>query len=220
MIPKSQMIVNGNKIGPGANLTWANLQGADLPGADLRNANLIKAHLRGANLAGANLGGACLYEATLYRTVLTDANLRAADLRGADLRAADLRGASLAFANLTGADLTGADLEGADLTGADLTGADLTSAIIRKAPPSELSVFLEKINFPFGADIPHDFTSDAVAPRIEEIEALAIRLSGLPKKATPGDTVANILDRRPEHTPEIMDAVVELLDELGGPDDR
>ena len=82
------MEVNGFKIEPGADLSFA-----DLEGADLRGANLSGADLRGANLSGANLGGA---------------KLRGADLWGADLRKADLRKADLTDAYLRGANLEGA----------------------------------------------------------------------------------------------------------------
>jgi hypothetical protein len=71
------MIINGYKIGRGANLQDANLQGANLRGADLRYANL-----RGADLQGANL---------------QDANLQDADLRYADLHDANLWGAKLDY---------------------------------------------------------------------------------------------------------------------------
>jgi uncharacterized protein YjbI with pentapeptide repeats len=199
------IIVNGYTIEPGAYLVGAQLQGAQIQSAILGGVDLSGAFLQGANLTWANLTGA---------------KLRGADLRGADLRGAGLEGADLRGAFLRNADLRGADLAGADLRGAFLQDANLEGTILQKAPPRELSAFLEKINFPFGADIPHDLTSNAVAPRIAEIEALAIKLSGISKQATPGDTVAKVLDRKPELTGPIMDAVVELLDELGGPDDR
>ena len=148
------------------------------------------------------------------------ADLQGADLSSANLQKADLRFANLSGANLEWADLRGANLEGANLEGANLEGANLTGTILEKALSSELSAFLEKINFPFGAELASGTDAEAVSTRLQEIEALALRLSGLPKKATPGDTVANILDRRPEYTPEIMDAVCALLDELGEQDDR
>ena len=222
----------------GANLTGANLGGADLEGADLtranltgaslRGADLTRAHLTNANLTGADLTGAYFLSAILRSATLEGAkldsaylaraNLAVANLCEAALRGANLYGADLRGANLYGADLRGANLEGANLEGANLEGANLTGTILEKALSSELSAFLEKINFPFGAELASGTDAEAVSTRLQEIEALALRLSGLPKKATPGDTVANILDRRPEYTPEIMDAVCALLDELGEPD--
>lgn len=66
------MIINGYKIGRGADLKGANLQDADL-----QDANLWGASLQGANLRGANL--------------------QSADLKGANLRGANLRGAKLDY---------------------------------------------------------------------------------------------------------------------------
>ena len=237
------MIVNGYTIEPGAdlqgadlvrtnlqrvglhgaNLTGANLGGADLEGADLTRANLTGASLRGADLTRAHLTNANLTGADLTGAYFLSAILRSATLEGAKLDSAYLARANLAVANLCeaalrGANLYGADLRGANLEGANLEGANLTGTILEKALSSELSAFLEKINFPFGAELASGTDAEAVSTRLQEIEALALRLSGLPKKATPGDTVANILDRRPEYTTEIMDGVCALLDELGGPD--
>jgi hypothetical protein len=202
----------------GANLTGAVLRDADLTRADLTGADLTGADLTGADLTRANLTGADLTGADLTGADLTRANLRNADLTDANLRGVYLRGADLQGANLRNADLRGADRAGANLIGANLQGADLTSAIIRKAPPSELSVFLEKINFPFGAEAHSELSEELLTPRLQEIESLAIRLSGLTKQATPGDTVAKVLDRKPELTGPIMDAVVELLSPPDDPD--
>ena len=55
------MIINGYKIGRGADLKGANLKGANLQDADLRYANLQDADLRGADLRGADLHGANLW---------------------------------------------------------------------------------------------------------------------------------------------------------------
>jgi hypothetical protein len=53
------MIINGKKIGPGANLNEAELSGADL----------CRANLSGANLSGADLSGADLNSAKLNNTI-------------------------------------------------------------------------------------------------------------------------------------------------------
>ena len=97
------MIINGYKIGPGANLREANLQGIDL-----RDANLRRIDLRGANLLSANL----------QRTDLWGANLLNANLEDTDLRSTNLRNASLLNANLQGANLRKASLQDIDLRGA------------------------------------------------------------------------------------------------------
>ena len=116
------MIVNGYKIEPGVNHSYASLEFEDLTGADLSGADLHGANLQGANLTCANLRGA-----KLIRADLSGANLSGADLRGADFDLSNLAGANLAGANLSGAWLRWASLFGATLTGADLTGADLES---------------------------------------------------------------------------------------------
>ena len=102
------MKINGYKISPKADLSWASLSGANLSGANLSGANLSGANLRGADLSRASLSSA--------------------DLRGANLRGADLSGANLSGANLSGADLSWANLSGANLSGANLSGADLRGA--------------------------------------------------------------------------------------------
>ena len=212
----------------GANLEWASLRGADLRGADLRGANLKKAFLKNANLIDANLENAVLKNANLESADLINADLRGANLINAYLTCADLRGANLEKADLNNAYLHSAELKGANLKNANLKNANISNAHLKYAnlegalfgdPPfSELSAFLEKINFPFGSELAGGADEEMLSTRLQEIEALALRLSGLPKKATPGDTVANILDRRPEYTTEIMDGVCALLDELGEPD--
>lgn len=120
-------VVNGCRIGPGA----------QCPGADLRGANLSDADLSGANLDGADLSGAIL-----DRTHLEGASLRSARLSGAklhsylskaDLRDANLAGANLFFANARSADFSGANLEKARLENATLTQADLSHSNLRGA---------------------------------------------------------------------------------------
>jgi hypothetical protein len=232
----------------GANLAGANLRGANLDEAKLENAHLEAANLHEARLTTANLAGAILTEASLESADLQGANLRGANLYKARLSNSDLRDADLTAADFRYADIEGADLEAAKVEYANFWGAYVDGSITpdgyyynpddedsfrypkangperiisdQKSSAAYVLAFLDKINFPFGVGRTLDVSEDLITSRLAEIEALAVRLSGLPKKATPGDTVANILDRRPEHTPEIMDAVVELLEELGGPDDR
>ena len=79
------MIVNGYKIEPCANLSYA-----DLSDADLYRANLYRANLYGANLTGADLSYANLYDANLYGANLTGADLSYADLCRANLYRANL----------------------------------------------------------------------------------------------------------------------------------
>lgn len=109
------MEINGLKIEPNADLSYASLSHVNLSDANLSYANLIYANLSNANLSGTNLRGANLRGANL-----TDANLRGVDLRSADLRSADLSVANLRNANLRNADLRGANLRGADLSDAML----------------------------------------------------------------------------------------------------
>ena len=117
------MIVNGYKIEPGADLSYASLEFEDLTGADLSGARLRHADIRGSNLTGANL----------LRADMRGANLGDADLRGADLDRANLSSANLSGANLEGADIKGADLGWANLIGATLTGARLHDVALQGA---------------------------------------------------------------------------------------
>ena len=107
------MIVNGYKIEPGANLSYAKLSYANLTGADLSYAKLYGAKLSGADLSGTNLSDADLSYAKLY----------SADLYRAKLSYANLSDADLSYANLSGANLVGAKLSGAKLSGANLSYA-------------------------------------------------------------------------------------------------
>jgi len=122
--------VNGYKIKPKADLSWADLSGTDLAGAKLGRANL-----KGANLEGANLSSAKLKKANLEGANLASANLRFADLEEADLIEANLTdavlcGANLSFAWLHRANLTRANLEEALLRTTRLTEANLTGAVL------------------------------------------------------------------------------------------
>ena len=63
------MIVNGYKIEPCANLSYANLSYANLSSANLYRANLYGANLTGADLSYADLCRANLYRANLYRAI-------------------------------------------------------------------------------------------------------------------------------------------------------
>jgi len=104
------MIVNGYKIEPGANLSYANLS----------YANLSSANLYGANLTGADLTGADLSYAKLSDADLSDANLTGADLSYAKLYGADLSYAKLSYAKLSYAKLSDANLSYANLSYANL----------------------------------------------------------------------------------------------------
>lgn len=210
---------------------YANLRGADLQGADLMGANLDGANLRGANLEGADLRGASLKSAVLERAKLRDANLEGANLYQAllvqaDLSHANFRRAYLLCANLRNATLYETDFGGATLAfmimpdGTSYNPNDhgrypLTEDTSQPSGSPLLGAFLEKINFPFGAEGLASAPEELILSRIAEVEALALRLSGMPKQATPGDTVARVLDRKPELTGPIMDEVVSMLDALG-----
>jgi uncharacterized protein YjbI with pentapeptide repeats len=139
-LPQDWALLDGDLVGPYADLRSANFAFANLSGYDLASADLIGTELHGANLAG---------------TDFTDANLAGAHLDSADISGANLTGANLSFvysggttaatpptlpanwallggyllgpkASLSGANLTGLDLAGTDLASATLTGADLT----------------------------------------------------------------------------------------------
>jgi uncharacterized protein YjbI with pentapeptide repeats len=143
------LLLGGEDILGGADLTGARLSGAQLPYVNLSAVWLVGADLSFANLHSALLFRARLYKANLHkadlssfegerRTFLKSAYLEEAILTEANLSGADLRDSNLNGAYLTGANLTGADLSsflneppwGLKLNGADLTGADLTDADI------------------------------------------------------------------------------------------
>ncbi|MCU1352238.1 MAG: hypothetical protein JWM05_1447 [Acidimicrobiales bacterium] len=137
-LPAPWRIVNGNLIGPNANLT-----GADLAGANLTSVNLTAANLTGANLTAANLTSANVNSATF-----TNANLTGTNLTGANpayARSGGIVGTPAALpaswrivhgyliglgANLTGADLTGVNLTGANLSRAGLNTTNLSGATL------------------------------------------------------------------------------------------
>ena len=72
--------IDGQEIGPGAELSGKFLGEADLSGVDLAGANLTGAALAGANLTGANLSGANLTGATAHGVYLDGADLSGAIL--------------------------------------------------------------------------------------------------------------------------------------------
>jgi uncharacterized protein YjbI with pentapeptide repeats len=113
-------VINGCKIEPATNCSYAKLEHARLQGASLEDASF-----HGAVLAAADLRGARLQRVDFQVGNLSHADLRGADLEGAHLFANDLRGAQLQRANLRGVNLQDARLDGANLEGADLTGAIL-----------------------------------------------------------------------------------------------
>ena len=218
-------IVNGYSITYSSWLEGADLSGADLRGAEFRGCVLRNANLRGADLRGARLGNANLDGADLTGANLTGAFLFNTRLVGADLTGADFVNADMMHANLLNAMLYETDFEGSSLTAVILPNGTYYSSKLdghmnaRRDPlervDSRLVAFLEKINFPFGAEGLASAPEELILSRIAEVEALALRLSGMPKQATPGDTVARVLDRKPELTGPIMDEVVSMLDALG-----
>ncbi|MCX2980762.1 hypothetical protein EYC98_07700 [Halieaceae bacterium IMCC14734] len=117
--------VNGNIVGPGADLSGADLSDADLAGLTEGTLNGVSGQLSAAS-------GMTLPDGYIIRNNyivgpgvdLTGANLTDTDLRGAFLTGAELSAAVLVNADLRGADMTNANLAGADLTGADLSEED------------------------------------------------------------------------------------------------
>ncbi len=165
--------VNGYKIKPKADLSWADLSGTNLAGAKLGRANL-----KGANLEGANLSSAKLKKANLEGANLASANLRFADLEEADLIEANLTdavlcGANLSFAWLHRANLTRANLEEAllrttRLTEANLTGAVLTGSVFE--PTFDNFVIADETTvWPAGFDPEVAWASGAVLQTTEEL---------------------------------------------------
>jgi uncharacterized protein YjbI with pentapeptide repeats len=165
--------VNGYKIKPKADLSWADLSGTDLAGAKLGRANLKGANLEGANLSSAKLKRANLEGANLASANLRFADLEEADLTGADLTDAALCGANLSFAWLHRANLTRADLEEAlllttRLTEANLTGAVLTGAVFQPTFDNFI-VADETTVWPAGFDPEVAWASGAVIQTTEEL---------------------------------------------------
>jgi len=112
--------VNGCRIEPETNCSFAKLENASLRGVDLSDASL-----HGAVLSGADLRDSNLQRVDFQVGNLSKADLRGANLEGAHLFANNLRGAQLQGANLQHVNLLDAHLEGANLQGAKLDGAIL-----------------------------------------------------------------------------------------------
>lgn len=121
-------VVNGCRIEPATNCSYAKLENADLEGVDLSDASLHAAVLSGANLKKANLQRVDLQVGNLSKADLRGANLEHAHLFANDLEGAQLEGANLKGVNFVDAKLQGANLKGADLTGALFESADLAGA--------------------------------------------------------------------------------------------
>jgi hypothetical protein len=113
----------------------------DLSGLDLSNQRLAGIQLRSADLTG---------------TRLTNAVLDGADLSGANLSGAVLRNTSLVDARLDGASVARADL-----SGANLFNADVGSLAIDSARTSALTVWVDSVAGPVGAD--EDVTTQTTA---------------------------------------------------------
>lgn len=124
-------ILEEEKMGIQADLSYVDLSYFDLSNIDLRYANLRYANLEGANLRGANLKYTDLEHVNLSNADLASANLENADLSNASLRRSDLKHADLQHANLRNADLKHADLRHANLRYANLRYADLEHVNLR-----------------------------------------------------------------------------------------
>ena len=108
-----------------ANLRYVNLEGANLRGANLKYTDLEHVNLSNANLRYADLENANLSNASLRRSDLKHADLKYAILRFTDLKDADLRHANLRYANLRNADLEHVNLRHTDISNARLIDANL-----------------------------------------------------------------------------------------------
>ena len=124
-------ILEEEKMGIQADLSYVDLSYFDLSNIDLRYANLRYVNLEGANLRGANLKYTDLEHVNLSNADLTSANLENADLSNASLRRSDLKHADLQYAILRFTDLKDADLRYANLRCANLRNADLEHADLR-----------------------------------------------------------------------------------------
>ena len=201
------MIVNGYKIEPGVNHSYASLEFEDLTGADL---------------SGADLHGANLHDTNLFKAKLILADLTGADLRDANLGGARLSGAKLRNADLTGADLTGADLTGADLTYANLSGARITEAQIASADGSLvgkkerpamkiIQSFLNEIDLKLDVEvIETPENQDSILARLEQLSSDVARLAGISKAETPAKTVLAAIEAS-NLTLEIMELVSDAV---------
>lgn len=114
------IVLNGCRIEPATNCSFAKLANASLRGVDLSDASM-----HGAVFSGADLRDANLQRVDFQVGNLSQADLRGANLEGAHLFANNLRGAQLQGANLQHVNLQDAHLEGANLQGAKLDGAIL-----------------------------------------------------------------------------------------------
>ena len=124
-------ILEEEKMGIQADLSYVDLSYFDLSNIDLRYANLRYVNLEGANLRDANLKYTDLEHVNLSNADLTSANLENADLSNASLRRSYLKHADLQYAILRCADLEHADLRHANLRYANLRYADLEHVNLR-----------------------------------------------------------------------------------------
>jgi len=145
-LPAQWVLLNGNLIGPGAELAGADLGGLDLSAVNLdgvrsgrilagpvalpTNWSWVSGYLVGphANLTDANLRAVDLSGRHLAGAIFTNADAELANLSNADLTGAILDGGAFNGANFTNSLLVAAWLNGTSLVGADLTGADLTDS--------------------------------------------------------------------------------------------
>jgi uncharacterized protein YjbI with pentapeptide repeats len=122
------IVLNGCRLEPATNCSFAKLENASLRGVDLSDASMHGAVLSGADLRDANLQRADFQVGNLSKADLRGANLQEAHLFANDLRGAQLQGANLQRVNLQDAHLEGANLQGAKLDGAFLGTVRLDGA--------------------------------------------------------------------------------------------